>query len=369
MPASDTVPARPEELTAQWLRDVLSEAGCIANDAVVRSFDAERIGEGAGFIGEIVRLSLRYERDQPGALRTLIAKFPSPDEGARAVAKLYGLYEREVRFYSEVAGRAGIRTARCYYSAMDLDAGTYLLLLEDLAASGRIGDQVRGCSRDEAMLAVSELAKFHGGWWNSPELDQIGWLPPGTDLVRASMRYAYPQAWRPCLEAFGDRVTGEIAAVIETLGERVPALLDQWDKPPATMVHGDFRLDNLFFGGEGAPYRLAVIDWQSPNRGWGAYDLAYFVSGSMPPEQHRACEMPLTAWYHEVLVESSVRDYPLERLLDDYRRSLLVALAIMVVNGATLVMSNEGAVELFRITFDRLVAAITDLSALDLLPA
>ncbi len=49
--------------------------------------------------------------------------------------------------------------------------------------------------------------------------------------------------------------------------------------------------------------------------------------------------------------------------------SLLVALGIGVVNGATLSMSNQRAVELFRGAFDRLVAAITDLEVLDLLPA
>jgi aminoglycoside phosphotransferase (APT) family kinase protein len=37
-----------------------------------------------------------------------------------------------------------------------------------------------------------------------------------------------------------------------------------------TAAHGDYRADNLFFGNPGSGYDVAVIDWQSPNKGWGS---------------------------------------------------------------------------------------------------
>ncbi len=363
------IPGGPEELTPEWLTAVLRANGGIANDTAVIAFDAEPIGEGAGFIGLLARLHLRYDGDHAGAPRTLIAKFPSPAEGARTIGKLYGLYEREVRFYSEIAKDLGVYVPRCYHSAMDIDADRYFLLLEDLAASGRIGDQVLGCLQEEALLAIGELASFHGAWWDSPRLDRIVWLPRGTDLVRASMQGLYPQASQAFMQLFADRLTREIAGAMDHLGERILIMLPQLDDSPQTIVHADFRLDNLFFGSEGAPYRLAVIDWQGPNRSIGGYDLAYFISGCMPPERRRSCEMHLIQKYHEGLLERGVRGYPFERLLDDYRRSLLVALAITVVSGATLEITNERAVQLWEVVFDGLVASITDTNALELLPS
>jgi hypothetical protein len=362
------IPASPEELTAEWLTDVLRSGGHLEDSAVVTSFEAERIGEGEGFVGLIARLRLRYDRNSAGAPPTLIAKFPSPDEGARTVARLYGLYEREVRFYSDIADKAGLRTARCYLSTMDVDSDRYLLLLEDLAASGRIGNQVLGCSAGEAQLAVGELAKFHAAWWESPRLEQIGWLPRGTDLVRASMQALYPQVWKQFMQLYGDWVPPEIAGVVEGLGERVLAMLEPLDESPDTIVHADYRLDNMFFGDAGAPYRLAVFDWQAPNRGAGAYDLAYFLGSSIAPEHRRSAETQLIEQYHELLLLGGVRDYPLERLLEDYRRSLVIALAIMVVSGVTLEWTNDRAVELGEAIFSRLVDAIIDNNALEMLP-
>jgi len=67
-------------------------------------------------------------------------------------------------------------------------------------------------------------------------------------------------------------------------------------------------------------------------------------------------------------VAGGVRGYDYARFVEDYRRSLLVYLAIFVINGATLEMSNQRAVDLFGVIFERLVAAISDLDALALLP-
>jgi hypothetical protein len=358
----------PEELTPAFLTDALRSCGALADGNAVASFEWTRVGEGAGFIGVIARLWLAYGGDAAGAPATIIAKFPSPDEGARTIGNLYGLFEREVHFYKDVAGRAGIYTARCYYAAWDGAAGQSLLLLEDLALHGEIGDQLAGCSAAEAMLAITELAKFHAAWSDPAKLEAVPWLQDGVDLVRMSMTQVYPQSWQPCLDLFGARLSPDVCAVIPGLDSRIMRLLDEdLADVPMNIIHGDYRLDNLFFGRDGAPYRLAAVDWQSPNRAWGAYDAAYFLSGSMPPAERRACEPAALRAYHDTLVQGGVRGYPFERFHDDYRRSLLVYLAIFVVNGATLEMTNQRAVDLFGAIFDRLNAAIVDLDALALL--
>ncbi len=362
------IPQSPDQLTPSWLTEALQADGSLRSAGAVSSFDAETVGEGVGFIGLLARLHLQYSGQADGAPSTIIAKFPAQTEGGLAIGKLYGMYEREVRFYAEIGDRVGLRTPHCYYSAMDIDRDRYLLLLEDMAASGRVGDQVAGCSEDEALLAVTELAKLHATWWDSPKLQEITWPPRGSDLVRLSMQALYPQASKALMEQSGDRMPAEIARALPTLGQRVLAAIPELEARPETIIHGDYRLDNLFFGNAEAPYELAVFDWQAPSRTNGSYDLAFFVSGCMLPERRRACEGRLIRGYYDVLVERGVRDYPFQELMDDYRRSLAAALAIMTVSGTTLEQTNERAVKLWEGILDGLVTSVTDHNALDLLP-
>jgi hypothetical protein len=358
------LPAGPEELTPQFLTEALRDAGVLQKGSTVRSFTWERVGEGVGFIGIVARLALAYD-GLAGGPPSLVAKFPAREEGSRAIGNLYGLYEREVRFYRDIAPQCDVHCARCYLAEWDAAASQSLILLEDLGLNGTVGDQLAGCAPDEAELALAHLSRFHARWWASPEMDKISWLVPGTDLVRASMTQAYPGAIAPFLDLFGSRFAPAIQDCVPALHERVLAAMDAFDaRGEATIAHGDFRIDNLFFGRKGGPYELAVVDWQSFNRAWGAYDLAYFMAGSMTADQRRASEEPALRRYHETLTAGGVRGYSFDQLVADYRASLMVYLAIFVVNGATLERTNERAVRLFEVIFDRLNAAIVDHDAL-----
>ena len=51
----------------------------------------------------------------------------------------------------------------------------------------------------------------------------------------------------------------------------------------------------MFFGNPGSGYEVAVLDWQSPNMAWGAYDVAYFLYSNVEIETRRAHEMDMLA--------------------------------------------------------------------------
>lgn len=370
MGSTISIPTRPEDLTASWLTEALRAGGVLPSDASVTSVAHEVLGQGAGFIGQIVRITPAYDRSVPGAPATLIAKMPALDPGARELAGVYGLYEREYRFYRELANEITFRTARCYYSAGDAEKVEYVLLLEDLGATGRAGDQVQGCTPAEAHIALRHLALHHARWWGPEQLDRVPHLDLGVDLVNGAMTQSYPHAWERTIELFGTHMPPEIRAVLPGLGPRITTLMEPFRAATsATMAHGDYRLDNMFFGNPGSGYELAVLDWQSPNRAWGAYDIAYFLYGNVDTPTRRAHEMDWLREYHRTLVENGVADYTFEQLLRDYRSSLLVSLGIWVVNASTLDTANERGKALFDIFFDRLNAAIMDLDALELLPA
>ena len=116
------------------------------------------------------------------------------------------------------------------------------------------------------------------------------------------------------------------------------------ERGPRTIVHADFRLDNLLF----TPDRPepAVVDFQTVNWGCGAYDLAYFVGGSIEPEVRRAAGDDLVAGYHEALVARGVRDYPLGSLRTDYRREAFGGL-LMAVGASMVVKQTERGDRMF----------------------
>ena len=107
------IPAGPQELTPDWLTRALRQSGAIGSASVV-SFDAKIIGEGAGFMGQLVQVKLTYDRPEPGAPRSLIAKFPAAAPENREVAEFFRFYEREVRFYEQIAKTVELRVPRCY---------------------------------------------------------------------------------------------------------------------------------------------------------------------------------------------------------------------------------------------------------------
>ncbi len=360
------IPAGPEELTPEWLTHALRQTGTLTN-ATVGSFDAEMIAEGVGLLGQLARVSLRYEGSDADAPRTLIAKFPAAAEANREIGNAFRVYEREVRFYEEIADDVEIRTPRCYYSAMDVEADEYVLLLEDLAPAC-VGDQLTGCSQQKAELAVAHLAKFHAAWWDSPRLAEIGWMPLANDPVMKSVEETYQDAWGPFVKRFGDRVPKSVLKTGERLGERIGIVQDQLAEPPRTIYHGDYRTDNIFFATPEGGDPLAVIDWQLSCRGRGVYDVACFMSQSLPPEERRAREMKVLRTYHQILMENGVRGYDFDQCFRDYRLSTLFCLAYPVHAGGALDLSNERGVALATAMLDRSVAAIVDLNAGELLP-
>lgn len=363
------IPAGPHELTAEWLTDALRSAGTIRT-ARVASFDMEpNIAAGVGFMGVLAKVALDYDTPEEGAPRSLIAKFPTPIPENRQVAELYHFYRSETRFYEQVADEVELRTPRRYYSQYDNDSGDFVLLLEDMAPAV-VGDQVNGCTIAQARLALSELAKFHATWWGNPRLDELDWLLDMNETVRKQTVQAnYQAAWPHFVAGFGKLVPPAILKVGEQFGSKVTAIMDELAQPPFTIMHGDYRLDNLFFGTPEGGEPLAVADWQIMNRGRGAFDVAYFMTGTLSPPDRKAKERDLVGMYHDILLERGVKEYDFDQLWLDYRRSTLFCWLYAVIVLGTLDVANERGLALFTQNLERNVAALTDLNAGELLPA
>ena len=331
-----TIPASPRDISPGWLTETLREGGHLPSPAEVVAIEHEPIAGVVGMLGEIGRLRLRYRDAPAGAPRTLIVKSPIEAPVNRQLAVGMKLYEREVRFYQQVAPSVSWRLPRCLAAEMDPATGDFVLLLEDLVDL-QVGDQILGATIEQAEIAVDALADLHARWWDAPELRAGGtldWIPTldaainrsGYDYVRAS--------WEPFVAHYGERIGPAGVAFGEAMLGNLDELLRRAGEGPLTIVHNDFRLDNLFFDA-GEPGRVggfAAVDWQLMSAASGAHDLAYFLNGSLSLAARRACEATLVERYLARLESAGVavdrRD-----LWDRYRLSTVLHVIYPIAGG------------------------------------
>lgn len=350
------IPFRIDDLTPIWVETALQGSGALAPASHVLAAASTPVGERGGVNGDAFRLDVTYE-GVPGPAR-LIAKFGTP--GVRGVAVFQGWYEREVRFYEQFAARTPLRTPRAYAVALG-GPGECVLLLEDLAPLVQ-GDQERSCSPEQALAVARALGAHHATWWGSPEIEAAEWLPDTTvGLTRAS-RVA--GAFARALDVAGTLLTPDVRASRGRLSAAYVPLLEAIARAPRTLTHGDFRLDNLFFG-EGASIEVAVIDWQFACRTRGAYDLAYFLGLDLEPFVRATVEGPCIEAYLEALHAVGVT-YDRAEFERDYHISLLASLAVFTI-GAGSPSPNPRMDRVHAQGIERLCAAIEGRGALAVL--
>lgn len=295
-----TIPQSVDDLTPAWLTEAL---GAMLGGGSVDAVRSEDIGTGVGVFGVIARLHLSYSGVPTTAPATVIAKLPTNAEANRNVGMALGLYARENHFYDTVAESVPFAVPACYVSLSDPDAGEFLLIMEDLGEL-EAGDQLTGISVERARSIIEALASFHAAWWESPGLDALDWLPAQNDPI-------YLAAVPPIVTA-GVAALAALAADLPEgsleLASRVDAgfvrILHKCAAGPRTFVHGDTRLDNLFFTPGSNDFTL--IDWQLSLRCRGVYDVVWLLATSMDIEVQNDHADSLLVQYHEALERNGV---------------------------------------------------------------
>jgi aminoglycoside/choline kinase family phosphotransferase len=364
---SDRIPDTPALLTPDWLTAALSAAGVLPTGGPrVASVAASPVGTGQ--MCDSLRLTLGYDgpTDGTNAPATLVAKLPAADPTSRETARTLGSYETEVRFYQELAGTLPMRTPAVYHADIEPETAAFVLLLEDLAPAAP-GDQLAGCSLAEAEVAVDELVKLHAARWGDPGLASYPWLAKDRDASAQFMLVLLPSLW----DGFRDRYAAEVGPEVHAAGDAVFAGLEGYlraDIEPWTILHGDYRLDNLLFDPRPGGTPIAVVDWQTCALGPGAQDLAYFVGAGLVPADRRTHESALVDRYHAALVAAGVDGdgYPRERLWRDYRWGTWAGL-LMTVGAAMLVERTDRGDRMFLTMADRHARHALDLDAAEVL--
>jgi aminoglycoside/choline kinase family phosphotransferase len=356
-------PEKPENLTAEWLTEVLRDRGVI-NNARVQTFEAKSTGGISGVLGEHVRLRFTYDIVESDAPQTIYAKFSLSDPNVRALPHKLRFYENEANFYEQVANQVELRTPYCYYSALNSETGASLLLLEDLAPA-RNGEYSVGCSPAQAELAVQAIAKFHATWWGNSRLDSLSWL---SEFNTQAYQSIYDRAWQPFLEKLGDRLPKSLLDIAARSLKDASIVDNSHHEAPQTLVHGDYHLENLFFATEQGGVPLTVVDWQTIHRGRGVADVAYLLVKGLQSSDRKAHEMRILHDYHRILLENDVQGYSFDQCLLDYRLHTLRALYVFIAVIGLGFYEGDRLTSYCDALVPRMNAAFTELDVGELLP-
>ena len=282
------IPDGPTSITASWLKQALS-AGVASDLPVLKEVDVEVVGAGVGLMGEVLRCRLTYEDDAPSAPDSVIVKLPSPHPKNLKMSKLLQLYKREYSFYIRLAPHVPIHVAALYYGDFEEKTHRFVLVLEDMRGM-ETGNRIEGATERQAKVAIRAIAKLHGSYWNKVDRPPVAGLHYSLHpKYRPLVQLAYLRCLVPTLKNFGDHFSEDMRRLAEAYGPRIADHMADVAAQPLTFGHGDFLLDNMFFGPDGSD-DFAVIDWQVSGIGSGLYDVASFMSDSVSTETRRKIE-------------------------------------------------------------------------------
>jgi hypothetical protein len=337
------VARRPEDVTPAWLSTVLGTQ--------VDGFTLQPVGTGQ--MADSVRFTLQPSGD------TVVLKFAAADDTSRATGVALRSYEIEVRFYQQIAPTVGIRTPHCHYAAVEPDTGWFTLVLEDMSPSVQ-GDQLAGCTADQAALALDELAKLHAPRWGDPSLLDLEWFHKGDQAATGTIMIV-----QGLFPGFRERYAEQLD-LASRVSAGLPHLFAQ-RTGPVTVTHGDYRLDNMLFGTADGGAPLAVVDWQTATTGPGLTDASYFLGAGLLAEDRRKHERDLVREYHRALVAGGVADYDWDTCWTDYRRYTFGGL-IMAMAASMLVERTARGDDMFMAMATRHCDQALDLDSIEFLP-
>ncbi len=319
-----TIPTGADDLTPEWLTAAMGCPGAVT--AVTKT------PVGTGQIADSIRCGLTWDPPEAGPA-SVVTKVTSSSEVSRNAAARTRNYEVEVGFYRDLASSIPVHAPRCYWAGHDPSTNGCAIVLDDMRPAVQ-GDQMAGCTVDEAALALDEAALLHGARWGDRSLADLPWLSAGlgTSPRMAPLIESLAAGY---IDRYGDRLSAE---AVELAGRYHAALAASTPhEGPETLVHNDFRVDNLLFGGP----RVCVLDWQTVSFGPGILDVSYFLGGSLLPDARRAAQGELVRGYHERLRATSV-DISWDDCWHQYRRHAFAGLTMAIIASAMVVRTDRG---------------------------
>ena len=355
-----------DEITAEWMRQALTVGG-VADCQHIDALEIEGLSEVTNMMGSLYRCSLFAPGGAAAGPASVIVKMPGSNAMTLRLAKWLSLHRREYVFYRDIGALGRIRAPSLLYGDFDTRSHRFVLVLEDLAGMKSLS-QIEGLNAEQARRAIRNIAGFQGHFWDAVDEPSLSACGPFLSTRESRiMQTLYLLTLPVVFERFGGVFTTAARRQAEAFGTRIVTHFAAVATGPKTIVHGDYRVDNMMFEGENQD-GVAVIDWQGCGIGPGLYDVAYFLGSSVATGERRRIERDMVDEYHDIVCRMGARNLTREDCWNSYRQNMLGTLMPMVIGCGALDMSDPGIANQSRELLGRVLTAIEDLDSWEFMP-
>ena len=341
-----------DQIDAEWLQAVFGEAG--RDIPTIGNVRSEPIG--AGNTGTTVKTVIEYAVPDTDAPRSVVCKFHPEDPIKAELTRHHGVFLVEEGVQKLLAEHSEAAIPECYFVAVNDDGGQFNLVCEDLSVRCKLGDQIAGCSIDEARAAIIELAKLHRQFWNQPRLNELQWMRPRMPFP--------PNAFELLDEWLKTLLTEEQHDIVRIATPRIHDWL-ALTPDNQTLIHVDCRVDNVLFDHDHSPGNAAgtaklpqayLIDFALVSVGDAVADVAYLLTSSLSSEDRLASELDLLEVHtREIARKDSA--WTIKKATRSYRDNIVSSLYLTMM--AAMQMPGEGHTRtLLTRLFERNCAAV-----------
>eukprot|EP01027_Heterolobosea_sp_BB2_P007330 GEZU01010922.1.p1 GENE.GEZU01010922.1~~GEZU01010922.1.p1 ORF type:complete len:380 (+),score=87.76 GEZU01010922.1:44-1183(+) len=342
------IPKNGNEVTLEFLKNVLKDEPFGQH---LTGFDGQ-FNTMQGATGVLLKFTLQYDTnvDSSSFPKTVVIKFATAIvehyNGASKTKRMHlkncAAYRKEVGFYRYLLHNKEKHRhlfhlfPKIHYVDINEDElDQFVIVMEDLQVGeeAHAGDQINGCSFEEAKRVFESWAKVQASFWHQPsesEATLAALHQQGMTAVNPLWQYL-----NVCV--FFTEINGEVPFTQENIQRMVDTFNSKWSafedvilsidysqypefkdtrlpevtkkigewvaqgkagedikrgirahciESPQTLCHCDFRLDNMIFSKDAVRF----VDFQCTSLGTCAYDLAQFVAQCLPSEQRQKHE-------------------------------------------------------------------------------
>ncbi len=281
------IPSTTDELTPEWFTEALGEP--------VQS--VEILDAHSGTTGR-ARVGLTASSALPATVFVKLQPFAAEQ---RKFLRQIGLGVAEARLYAEVGNELPVRAPRVWHSDYDEAEGTFVMVLEDLEASGcRFVNPVTTTSRcrDVGHGRTRRPARGVSGSRSRDGCARRRECEANLHDPEIAERRA--QFVVSAVDQFADDMPSVFRRLGELYAKRSLDIVALFNEGERTLIHGDTHSGNLFVDAG----RTGFYDWAVAGRAPGVRDVAYFLCNSLPVETRRAEGEALLGRYLSELARS-----------------------------------------------------------------
>jgi len=325
----ESIPKNKQEITVQYLNNVLKEKVLKNNNKIISIKDGEGIQQ--DFKSEVYRIIPTYEHEDEQLPKSLIIKLATKNPGINSLLQNIQGYYKEEQFYKQLGQIPEIKTPEIYYSLVNDAKNEFIIIMEDLNLRNlRIASQENEIDSKFALSIVKYFAHLQSKFWNykgNQHFTSIEWLKePNFALYLKDLTIKmFEERKLSFIERNKHRLIGKTIATIKNMD--INKLYEQnfpSDLKNCTLVHGDPQPKNVFI--DEANQEIMMVDWQYSSVGYGIKDVVLLLGIWISKNTTKDEILNIKNVYYEELVKNGVKDFSREEFEQQWNNCLLLSL-------------------------------------------